>query len=79
MDNYGTPEEMRERVARLRDAPDEFEGPIVPVQVKLPQDLLQSLKLHAIQHGKTQSQMVLECLTTETKITKAWIATRRAG
>jgi hypothetical protein len=47
-----------------------------PLQVKIPADLIQSLKLHAISSGQTMSEMVLECLTSKATIGKAWISTR---
>jgi len=50
-----------------------------PLQVKIPQDLIQSLKLHSIANRKTIGDLVLECLTGETCISKAWISTCRAA
>jgi len=55
---------------------DEFTGALQPLQVKIPADLIQSLKLHAIAANKTMSEMVLECLTGDSTISKAWISTR---
>ena len=55
---------------------DEFTGALQPLQVKIPADLIQSLKLHAIAANKTMSEMVLECLTGNATISKAWISTR---
>jgi hypothetical protein len=45
----------------------------------LPQDLVQSLKLHSISDGKSMSEIVLECLTSDRFIGKAWVSTRRAA
>lgn len=58
---------------------DDFQGPLVPLQVKVPQDLVQSLKLHAISENCSMSDIVVACLTGERFIAKAWISTRRAG
>lgn len=58
---------------------NEFTGSLVPVQFKLPADLAQSLKLHAIDTGETMSEIVLRCLTTGDTVAKAWISTRKAG
>jgi len=58
---------------------DDFSSPPAPLQVKLPQDLIQSLKLHSISTGKTMSEIVLECLTSDQCIGKAWVSTRRAA
>jgi hypothetical protein len=66
---------------RRKQAPttNEFNGSLVPAQFKLPADLVQSLKLHAIDTGETMSEIVLRCLTTTDVLTKAWISTRKAG
>ena len=56
-----------------------FNGPVAPLQVKLPQDLVVSLRLHAIGTGETISEIVLRCLTTPESVTKAWVSTRQAG
>jgi hypothetical protein len=57
----------------------DFTGPLTPAQFKLPQDLVQSLKLHSISDGKSMSEIVLECLTSDRFIGKAWVSTRRAA
>jgi len=58
---------------------DEFTGALQPLQVKIPSDLIQSLKLHAIGTDKTMSDLVLDCLTSDVQITKAWVSSRRAA
>jgi hypothetical protein len=58
---------------------NQFTGPSAPAQFKLPTDLLQSLKLHAIDSGETMSEIVLRCLTSPDIIEKAWISTRKAS
>ena len=58
---------------------EDFTAPTVPLQVKLPQDLIQSLKLHSISTGKTMSELVLDCMTSGEFIGKAWVSTRRAA
>lgn len=75
-------DEPKESSRRKREAPTtaaDFTGPQVPLQVKLPQDLVQSLKLHAIANNETMSDIVFRALTSEQFIGKAWISTRRAG
>lgn len=57
----------------------DFTAPLVPAQFKLPGDLVQSLKLHSISDGKSMSEIVLECLTSDRFIGKAWVSTRRAA
>jgi hypothetical protein len=58
---------------------NQFTGPLAPAQFKLPSDLLQSLKLHAIDSNETMSEIVLRCLTSGDLIEKAWISTRKAS
>jgi len=75
-------DESKEGTRRKREAATtaaDFTGPQVPLQVKLPQDLVQSLKLHAIAGNETMSDIVFRALTSEQFIGKAWISTRRAG
>lgn len=69
----------RRRVTAPTSSRDEFTMPAAPLQVKLPQDLIQSLKLHSVSSGKTMSDLVLDCLTSDQQIAKAWISTRRAA
>ena len=75
------PETQSAPSRRRKQAPttNEFSGSLVPAQFKLPADLVQSLKLHAIDTGETMSEIVLRCLTTTDVLTKAWISTRKAG
>jgi hypothetical protein len=58
---------------------DDFTNACQPLQIKVPQDLIQSLKLHSIATGQTMSELVLDCLTSDGFISKAWVSTRRAG
>ncbi len=57
----------------------DFSGDAVPMQVKLPSDLVQSLKLHSFTTGRTMSDLVLEALTSGEMVTKAWVATRNGS
>lgn len=58
---------------------EHFSEGLVPAQFKLPRDLVASLKLHSISSGKSMSDIVLECLTSEELVAKAWISTKRAA
>ena len=58
---------------------NEFSGSLIPAQFKLPSDLVQSLKLHAIDTGENMSEIVLRCLTGPDTIAKAWISTRKSA
>ena len=57
----------------------QFEGALQPLQVKLPEDLIQSLRLIAISQGKNLSELTLEFLTSTELVQKAWVSHRRAG
>jgi len=84
-----TPREVASAVKRGRKAPeptstrDSFdESSQQLIQLKLPSDLVASLRLHSIQNRQTLSEIVLDALTSQTMIHKAWVATRqqqRAG
>ena len=71
------------QVSRKPKAPlstaGDFTGPMAPCQLKIPTDLIQSLKLHSISTGKTMSELVFECVTSPEMLGKAWISTRKAG
>jgi len=74
-----TPVPKRKKRRANYDTAESFNGPLVPTQFKLPDDLVQSLKLHAIASGQTMSEIVLEALTSQMVINKAWVSTRKAG
>ena len=74
-----TPVPKRKKRKVVADTADSFNGALVPTQFKLPDDLVQSLKLHAIATGQTMSELVLEALTTQTVISKAWVSTRKSA
>lgn len=57
----------------------EFAGALVPLQIRVPQDLVQSLRLLAIDQNKTVSEIVLESLTSGVKVEKAWVARRKGA
>jgi len=64
---------------RSRKTADEFTGPTTPTQLRLPSDLITSLRLLAFQSGRSMSDLALEALTSEATIAKAWVSTRKAG
>lgn len=51
----------------------EYTGAKKPLQVRLPADLCDSLKLHAIKDDKSISDIVLECLTSKKMVGKAHV------
>ena len=65
--------------SRSTSSDAEFTGPLAPIQLKLPADLIQSLRLAAIQGNETMSAVVLRCLTSSDAVTKMWVSSRRTG
>jgi len=54
----------------------EFTGPLSPAQFKLPTDLIQSLRLTAIDTGENMSEIVLRCMTSPDMLAKCWVSGR---
>ena len=54
----------------------DFNGGLQHLQVRLPSDLCQSLKLASIQEGRSISDIVLECLTSQNMVAKKWVHTK---
>lgn len=69
-------ETPRDNPKRLKTTREDFTGTQIAVQFKLPEDLMASLRLHAIQANKTMSELVFDALTSRNMIHKAWISTR---
>ena len=55
----------------------QFNGSSVPIQLKLDSELIDSLKLIAVSSKRSMSEIVMECLTTNSKINKTWTTSRR--
>lgn len=72
-----TPETARP-LTRTSSA-DEFSGPNQSVNVKIPTDLYQSIKLTALDQNRRVSEVMFECLTGKSFIRKAWISTRKTA
>lgn len=67
------------RRRRQDSASANFGGAMVPLQIRVPQELVQSLRLLSIDTGKTVSELVLESLVNGAKIEKAWVSRRNTG
>jgi len=67
---------MSEHVAGQGKA--DFTGPNTPMQVRLPSDLVMSLKLQSAMSGRSISELVLACLTSAESIPKTWAVSRKA-
>lgn len=67
------------RKSRASSAAPEFTGTLSPIQLKLPADLIQSLRLAAIDGNETMSAVVLRCLTSPDVVTKMWVSSRRTA
>ena len=55
----------------------QFNGNSVPIQLKLDSELIESLKLIAVSSKRSMSEIVMDCLTTNSKINKTWTTSRR--
>ncbi len=64
---------------RNKSDADTFSGPLAPVQLRIPADLISSLRLLSIQSGRSMSELAIECFTTEAIIAKTWITSRRSA
>ncbi len=69
----------RSRSRRRPAAAAEFTGVMIPLQVKLPSDLVSSLRLLAYDGGVTMSELVQRCLTSPEQVAKCWLQKRSAG
>lgn len=74
-----TPAPTTRRKSRTSSAAPEFTGTLAPIQLKLPADLIQSLRLAAIDQNETMSAVVLRCLTSPDVVTKMWVSSRRTA
>lgn len=55
----------------------EFTGPAVQVQLRLPSDMVEAIKLTALKHRISASRLVELYLSTGRQLQKTWVATRR--
>jgi len=60
------------------DTSADFSGSLVPLQVRVPSDLRNSLKLLSHTTGQSMSEIVLRCLTTNEVVHRAWCQFKRA-
>ena len=51
----------------------EYTGTLTPAQIRLPDDLLQALRLHAIKENTSVSKLVTACCSSEKIIHKAHV------
>ena len=51
----------------------EYTGPLVACQIRLPEDMLKALRLHAINENTSVSKLVAECCSTERMIQKCHV------
>ena len=56
-----------------------YTGPKIAAQFRLPEDLMQSLRLHAFKENKSISAVVESCLCSEQYIGKAYVSVRDAA
>ena len=73
-ESESTPRKRRRSATSAAD----FDGALVPIQLKLPEDLCSSLKLLAFSNRETMSEIVLRCLTSSETVPKVWLSRRGA-
>lgn len=54
---------------------NQFNGTPVPLQIRVPSDMRDSLRLLAIKTGESMAEIVLHLLTTQEVLHKIWIST----
>ena len=56
---------------------DAFGGDLIPVQFRLPAELVKTLKHLSIEDGLSMSELALKTMTTEDFIPRVWMSRRR--
>lgn len=74
-----TPSSKPKSQASSPSTREQFSEGLVPAQFKLPRDLVASLKLHSIQTGRSMSEIVLDALTSQEMVAKAWISVKKSA
>jgi hypothetical protein len=72
-------DEPRQQRRRRVAAESQFTGPLTPLQIKLPADMVASLKLLAFDENVTVQSLVLRYLTTAEIVPRCWLQRRNAG
>jgi hypothetical protein len=72
------PDEPEPETNAPLDTSADFSGSLVPLQVRVPSDLRNSLKLLSHTTGQSMSEIVLKCLTTNDVVHRGWIQFKRA-
>jgi len=67
-DSPGQPKKSSKKATTV-----EYNGTMTPAQVRLPEDLLQALRLHAIKENTSVSKLVAQCCSTPRIIHKAHV------
>ena len=62
----------------VQSTADEFKGGLVPLQIRVPSDMRESLKLLSYDGKESMSDLVMRCLTTDAVIHRAWIQQRKS-
>jgi len=70
-------EEQTSEPEPVQSTADEFKGGLVPLQIRVPSDMRESLKLLSYDGKESMSELVMRCLTTDSVIHRAWIQQRK--
>ena len=79
MDNSEKSYDFVSRKSAGGSTTDQYTGQAVPVQLMVPADLRESLKLRAYVEGISMSELAIQYLTGPDVIQKAWVTGRKAG
>ena len=85
--NYITNEDLEQTMVNpetptspvIVSSSNEFNGKAVGLQVNVPSDLRDSLRLLSCKTGKSMAQIVFSCLTTQEIIHKSWVSTKNSN
>ena len=70
-------EEPTNEPEKVQSTADEFKGGLVPLQIRVPSDMRESLKLLSYDGKESMSELVMRCLTTDAVIHRTWIQQRK--
>jgi hypothetical protein len=70
-------DDKKQNRSKQVDTRSDFTDAAVPVQVRIPADMLKAIKLECIAQECTMSEYVMQLLCTRQVIRPAWVAHRR--
>ena len=68
---------LQNREAVLTNTGQDFTGHLCGLQVNVPSDLRESIRLLAYKQGRSMAEIVFSCLTSQELIRKSWVSTKQ--